>query len=175
MKLKCRWTAHQRVFLQPGKMIFILCLFVPAVFLPAACASGGRTEPGDTGTITGKISVKGSEPKTFVALTTEAGTVYEITGPLTDRLAEDYQYSTVILEGKLIRAYAGAVRGSATDNAAGLQNNRAGRRNWSLLDNKFSQELLCSPAYRSILEACPRSKAGLSSSYSLHLSRSSLR
>ena len=119
MKLKCRRTAHQRVFLQPGKMIFILCLFVPAVFLPAACASGGRTEPeaahtsdtpdesGDTGTITGKISVKGSEPKTFVALTTEAGTVYEITGHLTGRLQEEYQYRTVTLEGALLRTSAG--------------------------------------------------------------------
>ena len=113
--------------LKPSKLLFLLCLLIPVCFLPAACASRGTSEPGapnrdgregkDTedapaepgeyGTITGKISVKGNEPKTFVALTTEEGRVYEITGPLTDRLAEDYQYSTVILEGKLIRASTG--------------------------------------------------------------------
>ena len=112
--------------MKSAKLFITLCFFLPAFLLPAACLSGGRgegdssagnnaggigqgtpAEPGESGTITGKISVKGSEPKTFVALTTEDGTVYEITGPLKERLQEEYQYKTVTLEGELLRTSSG--------------------------------------------------------------------
>lgn len=93
----------------------MFCILLPSLLLPAACMSSGSTEgpdrrtggPADTGTITGRITIKGNEPKTFVALTAADGRVYEITGPLTGRLKEEYQYRTVTLEGELLRKSAG--------------------------------------------------------------------
>lgn len=101
--------------MKPERLFLIFCILLPSLLLPVASMSSGSTErpdqqageAADTGTITGRITIKGSEPKTFVALTTEAGTVYEITGPLTGRLQEEYQYRTVTLEGALVRTSAG--------------------------------------------------------------------
>lgn len=98
------------------------------MLMPAGCSSLGKEETAGAGgknssgtetgegpiesvgqhiTLTGKITVKGSEPRTFTALTAEDGAVYEISGPLAGQLAREYQYVTVTLEGELVRQSAG--------------------------------------------------------------------
>ena len=62
----------------------------------------------DTGSVlTGTVTVKGSEPRTFVALTTGDGKVYRITGPLAGDLGSSYQYRKATLRGKITQTAAG--------------------------------------------------------------------
>jgi len=66
-----------------------------------SAASEQNRGAGDITSITGIISVKGSEPRTFVALTTVDGTEYKITGHLAIKLKQEYQYKTVVIAGSL--------------------------------------------------------------------------
>jgi hypothetical protein len=93
----------------------ILWLFLLFLLLPLSCASEGKQEStkppapeeNDAAEISGRISMKGSMPNTYLALTTGSGKEYKITGPLQDKLAEDYQYKTVTLAGEIVKEAVG--------------------------------------------------------------------
>ena len=76
-------------------------LIVLAISLFTACS----------GEIEGTVSVKGNMPHTYLALTTDDGKTYEITGKAAEKLRSDYQGSRVRLKGKLIREPDGPQRG----------------------------------------------------------------
>ena len=61
--------------------------------------------------ISGTVSVKGNEPHTYPALTTEEGDLYMITGTAVDELIRDYQGARVHLKGKIVRKPDGPVPG----------------------------------------------------------------
>lgn len=89
-------------------------LFAAAIFLlfPFSCASrcdddqgedtDEKTAPAEI-VVTGTISIKGSEPFTYTALTEDGGAVYKITGPLEEELAKHYQYKKVTLAGGITK------------------------------------------------------------------------
>lgn len=56
-----------------------------------------------TGEMDGIISVKGNEPHTYLAFTTDNGDVYRIEGPKVIELHDKYQGTRVRIKGKLIR------------------------------------------------------------------------
>ncbi len=53
----------------------------------------------DTMQIHGKISVKGSEPHTYLCLSTDSGTDYRLEGALRDQIWGRYQQERIRLEG----------------------------------------------------------------------------
>lgn len=53
--------------------------------------------------IKGIVAVKGSEPHTFLCLTTEEGTEYKITGNLKYKLSNHWQQQVVSLQGKVVK------------------------------------------------------------------------
>ncbi|HPS85590.1 MAG TPA: hypothetical protein PLY36_02530 [Spirochaetota bacterium] len=55
------------------------------------------------GEMTGVISVKGNEPHTYTAFTTENGELYKVDGPLSKELREKYQGTRVKIKAKLIK------------------------------------------------------------------------
>ena len=62
-----------------------------------------------TGTmvIKGKVTIKGNEPFSYVALTAENGSEYRLTGKLKDLIAEKYQNMILTVRGKIIKKQAG--------------------------------------------------------------------
>lgn len=96
----------------------IVCILLLFLLLPLSCASegkqetpesGGTTAPeeNDAAEINGQISMKGSMPNTYLALSTESGKEYKITGPLKEKLAADYQYKEVTLAGEIVKEAVG--------------------------------------------------------------------
>lgn len=62
-------------------------------------------------TLTGRVSVQGNMPHSYLALSTGDGT-YEIQeGELHDKLRKDYQGATVTLEVEILREPEGPMRG----------------------------------------------------------------
>ncbi|MFH2131527.1 MAG: hypothetical protein ABIK68_14215, partial [bacterium] len=57
--------------------------------------------------IQGKISVKGSEPHTYLCLSTDSGIDYRLTGTLRAVIWTRYQQLTVTLEGMITKAELG--------------------------------------------------------------------
>ena len=53
-------------------------------------------------TIRGKIAIKGNEPFTFVALTTEKGEDYELQGPLVEQIRKESQGLILNLSGAIL-------------------------------------------------------------------------
>ncbi len=101
----------------------IVCTLLLFLLFPVSCASEGKQEsrkppPAEvTGEaeedstnmqkISGRISMKGSMPNTYLALTTDSGTEYKITGPAEEKLAADYQYTTATVSGKVVKEAVG--------------------------------------------------------------------
>lgn len=50
--------------------------------------------------ITGKIAVKGNEPRTWLCLTTDAGIEYRLKGELVSKIWDNYQQQIITLQGK---------------------------------------------------------------------------
>lgn len=86
------------------KSVVILVSFLFAI--STACVSEGKSED-RMETISGTLSMKGSEPHTYLALTTEDGTEYRITGPLMEELSVNFQYKKIELSGTVTRAALG--------------------------------------------------------------------
>jgi ABC-type oligopeptide transport system substrate-binding subunit len=102
-------------------ILWLLLLFL--LFVPLSCVSEGKQEsskpsvPEESGEaeedstdmqkISGRISMKGSMPNTYLALTTGSGKEYKITGPLEEKLAADYQYEDVTLSGEIVKEAVG--------------------------------------------------------------------
>ncbi len=94
------------------------CFLITATLLlfgiAFSCASDGTREKESedleavTGSVfAGTLSMKGSEPHTYLALTTEEGIEYKITGPLEKKLAGAYQYKKVTVAGKIVKEAVG--------------------------------------------------------------------
>ncbi len=49
--------------------------------------------------ITGKIAIKGNEPRTWVCLTTASGVEYRLKGELTDKIRSEHQQETITIKG----------------------------------------------------------------------------
>jgi hypothetical protein len=96
--------------------IVLTCLYV------CACAGMIKGNPDqkqtappakDGTSITGKVTIKGSGPRSFAALTTAQGVIYRITGPLVDTLSRQYQNRKVRLRGTVTGAALGPGRPAA--------------------------------------------------------------
>lgn len=72
---------------------------------PEGTGPGGREDEQGDGLIelTGKLSVKGSEPHTMLVLTTSRGEAYQIVGDLEAVLRGNFQYRTVTLRGEVVK------------------------------------------------------------------------
>ena len=54
-------------------------------------------------TLEGKITVKGSEPHTYLVLVTEDQTDYKIAGKFHDEILKNYQQKILKVKGKIVR------------------------------------------------------------------------
>ncbi len=86
---------------------FIFILFICMFSLGNGC-SKTQTKPmtdeqtSNLTTIQGKISIKGNEPHTWLALTTKEGRDYRLKGDLAKTLRNHYQQQVVVLEGEIL-------------------------------------------------------------------------
>jgi hypothetical protein len=76
-------------------LLLILCSCV------SVCSGGSEEEA--IVTLSGKITVKGSEPNTYLALTAADGTIYELNGKAAVELREEYQNRLVELRGRIVK------------------------------------------------------------------------
>jgi len=80
-------------------LVFFLLIISGLVF-----AGGTGEKAGATANFRGVISVKGSEPRTWVALTLENGTELRLEGYLVPELRERYQGKEVSIRGTISEA-----------------------------------------------------------------------
>ncbi|HPC39790.1 MAG TPA: hypothetical protein PLD91_02615 [Spirochaetota bacterium] len=78
--------------MKPGKMVFALPAFMLGIAIILGCSN----------TFTGKIAVKGNEPFTYLVLVTDNGDM-KITGPLANKLREDFQGRRVTVKGSIVK------------------------------------------------------------------------
>ena len=78
------------------------CALTLLAALPLLLAAGCREVR-----VTGKVAVKGSEPHTWIALTTAGGEEYRLTGELAVTIANRLQGRTVTVEARIVRRSAG--------------------------------------------------------------------
>lgn len=60
-------------------------------------------------TLSGRITVKGNEPHTYVVLVVDDSTEYTIVGDLAEVLRKEYQNKTVKVKGKIIKSKAAGI------------------------------------------------------------------
>ncbi len=92
--------------------VFILglcCLTVLAAVFSCVVITGRSKAAGGEGSVilVGKVSVKGSEPNTYLALTAEDGTVYELAGEKAGELRDEYQGRLIEVRGMLVKEAVG--------------------------------------------------------------------
>ena len=85
------------------KPIDLKILLLVLLMLPAGCTTpvNGQVSPNlnyDI-TLTGKISVKGSEPHTYLCLTTLNRVDFKLIGPISNQIRQKYQSQTLIIMG----------------------------------------------------------------------------
>jgi len=83
--------------------IILVCLLAICMGCTTAIADGQPAKM----EIYGKISVKGSEPHTYLCLSTESGADYRLEGELKDLIWARYQQERIRLEGVVTKAAIG--------------------------------------------------------------------
>ncbi|MFW5828368.1 MAG: hypothetical protein ACOCU4_09755 [Alkalispirochaeta sp.] len=86
------------------RVVLVLVLLL-GVGVVVGLSAWGRSE---RETMEGRISIKGSEPHTYVALSTPDQT-YQLTGDPVEVLAADYQNQTVRVEGVRVEGDTGSL------------------------------------------------------------------
>lgn len=84
------------------KFISTICAAVLLLSLLPLSAFGAQEEAPEVPSYRGKVSVKGSEPHTWTALTT-SDTVYKLTGSLTQEIRQEYQGHNLTIAGNIIK------------------------------------------------------------------------
>ena len=80
-------------------------VFVAIIMALAAAAvlyGGGSSSSEDLDVFIGRIAVKGTEPHTFVSLTTDDGTEYRLRGEPAAELRAEHQNTTVSVRGRVL-------------------------------------------------------------------------
>ena len=77
-------------------ILTILLIFIHATTLLSGCTTNSAV------TIHGKIAIKGNEPHTFLALTTEQGEEYQLQGPLVEQIKQQNQGMILELSGTIL-------------------------------------------------------------------------
>jgi hypothetical protein len=82
-------------------------ILIPAIILAftaaAALYAGGSPSSSEgIDVFTGRIAVKGTEPHTFVSLTTDDGRQYRLTGEAVEELRAEYQNTVVSVRGRVL-------------------------------------------------------------------------
>jgi len=84
---------------------------LPLLFSVAGCASCEKPAPAgqkaQPAVWVGRISLKGNEPHTWLALSTEDGTVYELIGERAAVIRDRHQNRRLRVEGKVVSAAKG--------------------------------------------------------------------
>ena len=58
-------------------------------------------------TYTGRVSVKGNEPHSYVVLVTQDDTAYRLVGDLAPRIRKEYQNMTIVVRGCIVKEAVG--------------------------------------------------------------------
>jgi len=89
----------------------VLLIIISSLWLSYGCHANDNFKKPDRTLIMieGIITIKGSEPNTYVNLKTTNNINYAIVGGLKEKLQNFYQYKTVKLEGEVVKEAIGPV------------------------------------------------------------------
>jgi hypothetical protein len=100
-------SRYRMIAVRIGMTMLVVALIGSVV---GAAEASEKTKAGSAGqsmTVYGKISVKGSMPHIYLCLTTPEGVDYRLVGPLKERLERDFQQQHLQLDGEVVNAALG--------------------------------------------------------------------
>jgi len=90
------------MFFRSTQIAVLLALIVTLVGAPQLSAGGSSSSNEDLEDFTGRIAVKGTEPHTFVSLTTDDGTEYRLRGEPVAELRAEHQNTVISVRGRVL-------------------------------------------------------------------------
>lgn len=90
-------------------VLLALCVvwFMQIPFKSLIAAEMGKIDNTEMVTLTGKISIKGNEPHTYLSLITGNNIEYQLTGVYNEKIKKTYQQQIIAIEGTIERAAIG--------------------------------------------------------------------